>query len=50
MHAAPLVSAHFPILLLLSLPAEVATVERLGNDVRVVESCEVSSHPVFLPT
>ena len=43
MHAAPCVSAHFPILLLLSQPAEVTAVERFGNDVRVVESCEVSS-------
>ena len=44
----PLVSVHFPVLLLLSPPAVVTAVERLGNDVCVAESCDVSSHPVFL--
>ena len=45
LHLSPFTST---VLLLLAPPAEVTTMERFGNQMRVVEPCEVTSHPVFL--
>ena len=44
----PLVSVHFSILLLLTPPTVITTMEHLCHIVCVVETCEVTSHSVFL--
>ena len=41
------IAVHFPILLLLTPPAEVTAMNRLYHDVRVVESCQVCSQSVL---
>ena len=47
-HATPLVSVHHPVLLLLTPPTEVTTMEYFCHSVRLLETCEVTRHSVLL--
>ena len=47
-HTSPFVTIHFPLLLFLTPPAEVTTVQYFRNRMCFFKACEVTSHSVFL--